>query len=230
MSDSAAASNRSIFDRLKQSCAQEWRDYVSHDFIRQLGQGTLPEACFRHYLIQDYLFLIHFARAYALAAYKADTLEDMRPAAASLSATVATEMKLHLTYCEGWGLTAGDVEAAPEATATMAYTRYVLERGMAGDLLDLHTALTPCVLGYAEIGRTLLADPQTRLEGNPYRAWIEEYGSDSYQDLARESNDYFDGLARKRLTEARYPDIARTFSRATRLEAQFWEMGLTLAP
>jgi thiaminase/transcriptional activator TenA len=223
-------SNQSIFDRLKESCGDEWRAYTDHEFIRQLGQGTLPEACFRHYLIQDYLFLIHFARAYALAAYKADTLEDMRPAAASLSATVATEMKLHLTFCEGWGLSAADVEAAPEANATIAYTRYVLERGLAGDLLDLHTALTPCVLGYAEIGRSLLADPQTRLEGNPYRIWIEGYGSASYQELAQDSHDYLDGLAQKRLTEARYPDLAQTFARATRLETQFWEMGLTLAP
>ena len=190
-------SNQRFFERLKETCSDKWQAYTNHEFVRQIGQGTLPETCFRHYLIQDYLFLIHFARAYALAAYKADTLEDMRPAAASLSATVATEMKLHLTFCEGWGLTAADVEAAPEATATIAYTRYVLERGMAGDLLDLHTALTPCVLGYAEIGRKLLKDPETKLKDNPYRTWIEEYGGEAYQDLARESQDYLDGLAEK---------------------------------
>ena len=37
--------------------------YTGHAFVRQLAAGTLPERCFRHYLIQDYLFLIHFARA-----------------------------------------------------------------------------------------------------------------------------------------------------------------------
>ena len=222
-------SNQQFFERLKETYSEKWQAYTNHEFVLQIGRGTLPEACFRHYLIQDYLFLIHFARAYALAAYKADTLEDMRPAAASLSATVATEMKLHLTFCEGWGLTAADVEAAPEATATIAYTRYVLERGMAGDLLDLHTALTPCVLGYAEIGRKLLEDPETKLDGNPYRTWIEEYGGEAYQDLARESQNYLDGLAEKRLTETRYPEVAKTFARATQLETQFWEMGLTLA-
>lgn len=223
-------SEPSIFERLKRSCRDEWQAYVGHDFVRRIARGTLPEDCFRHYLTQDYRFLIHFARAYALAAYKADSLEDMRPAAASLSATVATEMKLHLDYCRGWGLSAADVEAVPEAAATLAYTRYVLERGMAGDLLDLHVALSPCVLGYAEIGRTLLADPETRLEGNPYRRWIEEYGGADFQRLARESSDHLDRLARARLTEARFPEVARTFAQATRLEAQFWQMGLTLAP
>ena len=219
-----------LFERLKRSCGAEWQAYVGHDFVRQLAAATLPEACFRHYLIQDYRFLIHFARAYALAAYKAETLADMRPAAASLSATVATEMTLHLEYCRGWGLSAADVEATPEAHATLAYTRYVLERGMAGDLLDLHVALSPCVLGYAEIGRALLADPATRRDGHPYRRWIETYGGGDYQRLARESRDTLERLARERLTEARYPDIARTFAQATRLEAQFWQMGLTQAP
>lgn len=33
----------------------------------ELGDGTLPDAAFRMYLVQDYLFLIQFARAYALA-------------------------------------------------------------------------------------------------------------------------------------------------------------------
>ena len=36
--------------------------------------GELPETSFRRYLAQDYLFLIHFARAYGLAAFKGETL------------------------------------------------------------------------------------------------------------------------------------------------------------
>ena len=54
--------------------------YVEHPFVQGLGDGTLPEAAFRHYLVQDYLFLIQFARAYGLAAYKADTLAEIRAA------------------------------------------------------------------------------------------------------------------------------------------------------
>ena len=72
--------------------------------MRQLGTGTLPEAAFRHYLIQDYLFLIQFARAYALAVYKSDTLGDMRQAAGGMSAILDIEMGLHVEFCRGWGL------------------------------------------------------------------------------------------------------------------------------
>ena len=52
----------------------DWLAYVDHGFVRGLADGSLPEPSFRHYLVQDYLFLIHFARAYALAAYKGETV------------------------------------------------------------------------------------------------------------------------------------------------------------
>ena len=89
-------SSNILFDQLKANCTQDWTAYVEHDFVRQLGAGTLPEAAFRQYLIQDYLFLIQFARAYALAVYKSDTLPDMRQAAAGMSAILDIEMGLHV--------------------------------------------------------------------------------------------------------------------------------------
>lgn len=42
----------SLFARLRDSCAADWQAYVTHEFVRQLGDGSLPEACFRHYLAQ----------------------------------------------------------------------------------------------------------------------------------------------------------------------------------
>ena len=60
----------SFFERLKTAAAAEWRAYTEHPFTNGLADGSLPEAAFRHYLVQDYLFLIEFARAYALSVYK----------------------------------------------------------------------------------------------------------------------------------------------------------------
>jgi thiaminase/transcriptional activator TenA len=222
------ASPNTLFARLRAACADEWAAYCRHPFVRQLGAGTLDEACFRHYLGQDYLFLIHFARAYGLAVYKSDSLADMRAAAATVTALLDVEMKLHVEFCAGWGLGEAEMEALPEATATMAYTRFVLERGMAGDVLDLHTALAPCVVGYGEIGRELANDPATKLEGNPYRPWIEMYAGDEYQEVAGDAIAQLDRLAEIRLGPGRFDALATTFAQATRLEAAFWEMGLRL--
>lgn len=218
-----------LFARLREGARPSWDCYVRHPFVEGLGDGSLPEASFRHYLIQDYLFLIHFARAYALAAYKADDLADMRSAAASMSAILDLEMGLHVKYSAGWGLDEAGMAATPESRATLAYTRFVLERGMAGDLLDLHVALAPCVIGYAEIAANLIADPATRLEGNPYRDWIEMYADPEYRKVAAAQVALLDRLAARRGGDARFPDLLRTFEAASRLEAGFWDMGLTLA-
>ena len=80
------AADKMLFARLKDACADEWSAYQRHSFVRRLGEGTLPEECFRHYLGQDYLFLIQFARAYGLAVYKSESLEDMRQSAAGMAA------------------------------------------------------------------------------------------------------------------------------------------------
>ncbi|MGQ9371465.1 thiaminase II [Azospirillum sp. ST 5-10] len=218
-----------LFDRLVAAARDDWNAYVDHPFVRGLGDGRLPEAAFRHYLVQDYLFLIHFARAYALAVYKGQSLDDMRAALGGLKAILDVEMDLHVGLCGRWGLSPADLEAAPEAKATMAYTRYVLETGLRGDLLDLHVALAPCVVGYAEIARALAARPQALAPANPYRGWIEEYAGDAYQEVAATARVTLDRLAARAMPEARFPQLARIFGQACRLEADFWEMGLTLA-
>jgi thiaminase/transcriptional activator TenA len=218
-----------LFGRLREARIDEWHAYTRHAFVRGLSDGSLPEACFRHYLVQDYLFLIHFARAYALAVYKSDSLDDMRQAAGVMSALLDQEMRLHVDYCGGWGMDEATMAATPEAPATLAYTRFVLERGMSGDLLDLHVALAPCVVGYAEIAAELVADPRTRLDGNPYRAWIEMYAGDEYRSVAAAEVAQLDRLYAARGGEARFTGLVRTFSAATRLEAGFWQMGLDIA-
>jgi thiaminase/transcriptional activator TenA len=223
----AAAQSSTLFSQLRDACLGDWQAYTHHAFLNALADGSLPEVAFRHYLVQDYLFLIHFARAYGLAAFKAETLADLRAATDGLRAIVDREMQLHVDFCAGWGLTADDMAGAEEAEATLAYTRYVLERGLAGDLLDLQVALAPCVIGYAEIGRRLADDPKTAMVGNPYRTWIESYAGADYQAVADAHQAQMDALMARRGGRGRLPGLIRIFREATRLEAAFWAMGLS---
>ena len=213
-----------FYEWLKSEADAEWRAYVEHPFTTAMADGSLPEAAFRHYLVQDYLFLIEFARAYALAVYKAPQLSDMREAAGALSAILDVEMKLHVKLCAGWGLSPEDLERAPPAPEMLAYTRYVLDTGMRGDLLGLKVALAPCVIGYAEIG-TRLAPVAGAGGENPYRVWIDEYAGAAYQEVARKARSDLDRLADRYATPAREAELAGIFREATRLEADFWEMG-----
>ena len=232
MGDFKPAWEQGIFALLKGENQADWEAYVDHEFVRRLGDGSLPEACFRHYLVQDYLFLMHFSRAYALAVYKSDNLSDMRKAAATMDALLNEEMQLHVKYCAQWGLTESEMAKVAEASENLAYTRFVLDAGLSGDLLDLLTALAPCVAGYGEIGLRLAAQPGMDLAENPYRNWIETYAGDDYQSVVQGALEQFDQVAARRIGEAadqsgRWSSLVRTFGAATRLEIGFWNMGLS---
>jgi thiaminase/transcriptional activator TenA len=216
----------SLFQRLKSDCQHDWQTYVDHDFVRGMGDGSLPEAAFKDYLVQDYLFLIQFARAYALAIYKGRSLQEMRGALEGLKAILDVEMDLHIRLCAKWGLSAEQLEATPEKGETVAYTRFVLDAGNAGDLLDLYVALAPCMIGYGEIGAALVG---TAGDNNPYSEWINEYASADYQELTKATIENLDTLASEMMTEARYPRLKTLFGAATRLEADFWQMGMNAA-
>ncbi len=212
-----------MFGTFKQDCAADWQAYIDHAFVRQIADGTLPEQSFRHYLQQDYLFLLQFARAYGLAVYKAQTLEDMLQAKAGLAAILDLEIGLHVKYCAGWGLSEADLQAEPEATANLAYTRFLLERGLAGNLTDFHAALTPCVVGYAEIGQRLSG---AAAAANPYGEWIQMYASEEYQQVAEAQIAQLDKLCALESGPQRQRQLSQTFMLATRLEAGFWDMAL----
>lgn len=225
---SVVLSNTLPFDRLVDACASDWRAYIEHPFVRGMGDGSLPEASFRHYLKQDYLFLVHFARAWGLAVYKARSMSELRQGLDILKAIVDLEMGLHISWCAEWGVSEDDLATLQESRATMAYTRYVLDAGASGDLLDLHVALAPCVVGYAEVANWALAQPFLKRHGNPYMRWIDMYADVEFQQAAQAERDWLNARLAG-VTPERFAQLTRIFRDATRLEADFWQMGLTLA-
>lgn len=209
------------------ACESDWQEYTEHAFVQQLALGTLPQPCFLHYLKQDFLFLKQYARAYALAVYKARTLEDMRRALPSVHALLDSEIGHHVTYCGQWGLTESDLENEPEDFGTVAYTRYVLDAGMTGDLVELYAALAPCSIGYAVIGKALSESDTTKLEGNPYRSWIELYGGEEFQAGVEQGAEHFNQLLEEiDLNSQRGQSLIQVFKTATRMEVAFWQQGL----
>lgn len=227
-----------LFETLKTRCTAEWDAYTRHDFVEQLGAGTLPLPVFQDYLVQDFHFLVQFTRANALATYKSRTLADLKAAHASTGAILA-EIDLHLTLTEKWGIPQAELEAAAEKQATVAYTRYVLDAGMAGDLLDLSVALAPCTIGYAEIGARL--QPRLAAHGggaggggagggdHPYGEWISEYSGDEFTTASRAAIEQLDALAAGGLSDRRLDELTEVFRTATRLEADFWQQALDSA-
>jgi thiaminase/transcriptional activator TenA len=205
-----------------------WHAYTHHAFVQKLGNGTLPREAYIQYLVQDYVFLVHFSRAWALAVVKSETLSEMKHAAATVDALVNIEMQHHVDICAGYGIDEQALYDAVEEPENLSYTRYVLDAGLSGDLADLLAALAPCIFGYGEIGAKLA---KQTTDDNPYAEWIETYASESYQQVCREVGELIDAALERRIgvhfaDSPRWERLTERFMTASRLEAGFWSMAL----
>ena len=217
-----------IFNLFKENHKDNWLLYTKHEFINKLSNDTLKEEKFLNYLIQDYLFLIQFSKAWSLAILKSDNLEEMKIAASTVNELINFEMGLHISLCEKYGISKLDLENTEEENENIAYTRYVLELGYSGDFLDLLSALAPCVLGYGEIGLNLQNfNPKTSM----YKKWIETYSGSEYQSVCLNVGKLIDKSFKLRLGKNytntyKWNKASQIFKKATSLEVDFWNMAL----
>lgn len=211
----------------REGAAPQWHDYTHHAFVAGLGDGSLPRSAFLHYLIQDYVFLVHFSRAWSLAVVKSETLEEMKTCAGIVDALINQEMSLHVKTCASEGIDEGTLFAATEAVENLAYTRYVLDAGLQGDFLDLMAALAPCVMGYGEIGLRLA---KSKVDDTPYADWIATYSDADYQAVCTNVGAMIDNAVAHRIGDLsqspRAVVLQDRFNMATILEVGFWQMGL----
>ncbi|TDZ29092.1 putative hydroxymethylpyrimidine/phosphomethylpyrimidine kinase 2 [Colletotrichum spinosum] len=199
-----------------------WRTFVYHPFVMAMGDGNLPLESFKKYLIQDYLYLVHFARANALASYKAKSIADIS-AGATIVSHIAREMSLHIDYCEGFGITVPEIEATEEHQACTAYTRYVLDIGQSEDWIGLQMALAPCLLGYWAVAKQLHGDVKSKRDGNTYWKWIENYVADDYVQAVKTGSELIERHAVLQ-SPSSIERLVKVFIHATKMEIGFWEM------
>ena len=104
----------------------------------------------------------------------------------------------------------------------------MLDCGQRGDLLDLPVALAPCLIGYGEIAEWLLDQDTTEIENNPYADWIAMYSSDDFKEAVEAEREWLDARLSE-VSERRLGELVDVFRDATRLEIDFWQMGLDRA-
>ena len=215
--------SKSLFCLLKKNCPKEWSNYTKHQFLVSLANNTLPLKAFKKYLIQDYFFLIKFIKILALGCVKSQNNNDLMRCIDFIFA-IKNELKLHVLYCKKWKISQKTLLKTPELIETKKYTNYVMAVGNKGDILDLFTALSPCIIGYGEIGYEL---KKKKLHKNSYNSWIDTYASRDYQNVAKENILYLDRLFKKsKNKKIRLQKLKKIFKKATQLESDFWSMSL----
>jgi thiaminase/transcriptional activator TenA len=209
-------------DRLLDAGSDVWDAQKEHPFVVELAEGSLDEAAFRHWVKQDYRYLLDYARVFALAGTKADDGETTRRLTGTAHATLDDEMDLHRSFAADYGLSSAELEAVEKAPTCAAYTDFLVRTAHEGSIAEIAAAVYPCGQGYLDVADHM-ADLAT--EDHRYTPFIEKYTSDAFRETVGWMRDLVD-----RYGEA-YPgerDAMRSaFLRSARLEHAFWEMCYT---
>lgn len=209
-------------NHLQEKLLPIWRKNHAHPFVQGIGDGTLDKEKFRFFMIQDYLYLIDYAKLFALGAMKSKDVETMGRFAEILNSTLNEEMALHRQYGKKFGITAEEFERAKPSPTTLAYSHYMLHVGQNGSLVHLVAALLPCMWSYWEIGKELSKLPDAT-EHEFYGEWIEMYSSEGFGQAAQWCIQLLDELA-EGASDAEKEYIEEIFLNTTRFEFMFWDM------
>lgn len=159
------------------------RRVLEHPFLRGLEDGTLDEAAFRFFVVQDAIYLRDYARALALVGARAPDERSLLLFTRHAVEAIEVERALHTELFGAFGIDAREALTTEPAPTSLGYTSYLLRVAYEGSFAEALGAILPCYWIYGEVGRALLRG------GSPhplYMRWIETYADSGYATVVED--------------------------------------------
>ncbi|MFB6210307.1 MAG: thiaminase II [Halobacteriales archaeon] len=209
-------------DQLLEAGSAIWDAQQSHPFVVELAEGSLDEAAFRHWVKQDYLYLLDYARVFAIAGTKATDEATMTHLMEVAHTILDYEMDLHREFAAEYGLTTTDLAAVEKAPTCVAYTNFLVRTAYEGSIAEISAAIYPCGQGFLDIAEHMadLADDQHR-----YTPFIEKYTSEEFREAVAWMREFVDRCGEQ--YPGAHEEMREAFMTSARLEYAFWEMAYT---
>src|SRR5512133_2971793 len=194
---------------------------LAHPFVAGLTDGSLPRDAFAHYVVQDALYLVDFARALAVGGAKAPDAHAVSMFAGHARGALEVERSLHAGRLLDLGLAPDEEAAAPVLPTTLAYTSYLLRSCHQGSFAEGLAAVLPCYWIYAEVGTRLLA----RSSPDPlYARWIATYGGEEFGKIVADVLALVDRVGAS-AGAAEQASMREHVVTTSRYEWMFWDAG-----
>ena len=188
------------------------------DFLNELSKGTLSNHAFARYIAQDEIYLKnYYKQMYMLA----DLMEDEQDRNLFLSfaqSGMEGEKALHDMLIEKYGIDT-EVEAS---RVTDGYNAHICEGIATGNPCIALASVLPCMWIYNQVGLHILN--HSKLEGNPYKEWILEYGQEEFTTGVNKVLKMIDVWAAKADKETREM-MDHYYLKAALYEYAFWDYG-----
>ncbi|MGW0634921.1 TenA family protein [Nocardia salmonicida] len=201
------------------------------EFLRHLGEGTLPLDVFRTYIEQDSLYLTGYSKALAILAAKSPDPQTAAFWATSSANAAAVESAMHDQMLTGGALPPRQGE--PEHSQTcLAYVSFLIAAAATESYAVAAAAALPCFWIYAEVGRDLAESAAKVIaadSAHPYAQWVTTYGAAEFQQSAATARSLVDAAAES-ASERERAAMEKAFILAVRYELMFWDTALHPQP
>jgi thiaminase/transcriptional activator TenA len=191
---------------------------VTHPFVVEMGEGTLPEEKFRAYFLQDYVFVRDLVAMTAMGMAKAPSMLAAGMLNQFLTGILNPENDLFVRAFAALGASEAEYTAAGATPVTQAFGDFLVRTGLEGSFADIVTILYVTEGTYLDWGTRLIAAGK-RPDHPIYREWIDLHGPAVLGTFVEWLGDYLDGAA----AGLRRPRLGRIFQTALRYEYLFWE-------
>lgn len=216
-----------LTDRLYEAAKPIWDGYLTQPFVAELGNGTLREDRFRFYMVQDYRYLLQYAKVFAMGVVKTEDERLMTRFSYMVHDTLDGEMNIHKAYMSRLGITEEEVATTKSALANQSYTSYMLDEAYKGGPLEILVAVLSCAWSYQMIGEHHKTIPGA-LEHPLYGEWVQGYSSKEYCDATQEIIDLVDELG-EGISPEKEEHLKEIFVNCSRYEQGFWDMAYDMA-
>jgi thiaminase/transcriptional activator TenA len=206
-------------DQWRQAAWPIWEAIFSHPYIRGLADGSLPQAAFRYFIGQDFVYLQDFARVLTMAAARSPDREARATLLRHVEVAHQVETDLHRRVAPDVGLDPTTLGGTAPGPVTRAYLDHLVRSAWERPFVAVMAAVLPCYWIYEEVGRRLAL---SRPDFPPYREWIATYAGEAYGASVAEALDIAERSAHEAGGEALA--VARqAFWVSSRYEWLFWE-------
>ena len=213
-----------VSERLIDAAAPIWAGYHTHPFVRGIADGSLDTEKFRYYMVQDYLYLIDYAKVFAIGAAKAKDMDTMAYMAAFVDQILHGEMEIHRAYMKRLGITEQEAESARPALANVSYTSYMLRVAYEDGAAEVAASILACAVSYEQIAQRIVKDHPEAAQHPFFGEWVRGYADPAYHEGNVQLMAMTDRLA-EGMSEAELVHLTEIFVNCSRYETGFWDMG-----
>lgn len=211
-----------------QSCIQEclpiWAGCLETPFLQGIAHGSLPEACFKGYLVDDSLYLREYAKVFAWGMIHARDMAEIRAYYSLLSFVNESEDATRRFYLRRYHITDEEIQSLPLRPENQAYVDCMLTAAAQPDAgaAECMMACLPCMLSYRWIFDELLRRYPAVRE-TPYWPFVRDYAGERYDAVCADWV-AFAQRACAGLPESRLQRCRTLFRDCSLHECRFWEM------